>query len=547
MPPLLRSLGHRAPLLWLAAPYTAGLAAGRWSGVDLGWSNLAIALAAAVAAFCFSGKSPRAWGATLAVAMLFAGMATYARERARLPAWEELPPREARLSLRIDRVFPQGEFPRVAGLGTIVRAEEHLRELVGQRFYFSLAPRKNEPIPVRSAVISAVGVMVTLPRDPPADTFDGYLASAGINFRFTRGRILAEEKAPLAYYRFCAEAALRFKAILGEGIAQKRPALAGLLRAMMLGETHELSDEQRTLFMQSGTMHLFAISGLNIAVVAGGIQAVLLLLRLPRWARFAMGTAALWLFVDITGGSPSAVRAFVMAAFLQAAFVLRQPGNLLAALVASAFVVLLFAPLQAFGASFLMSYGIVAALLVLGLPLGETWLARWAPWRDLPEITWNGWQRTTSLAWQWIVMALAVGLATTLVSLLTSMQFFRLLTPGALFANLLLIPAAMAATLGGFCALLCGLVGFAWGASFCNHGAALMLLGIEWLVAQSVKLPGAFLPAHFSAPWIGLAALALLMATLLAGYAGNWQKARGGWWPPFAVVALALLLGVTFD
>lgn len=358
--------------------------------------------------------------------------------------------------------------------------------------------------------------------------------------------MLGEEKPAAPYFRFCARAAKRFKEILGRGIAEKRPALAGLLRAMMLGETHELSDEQHKLFMQSGTMHLFAISGLNIGVIATSLQALLLLLRLPSWARFAVGTALLWLFVDITGASPSAVRALVMAIFVQAALVLRRPANPLAALVASSAAVLLIAPLQVFSASFLMSYGIVAALLLLGLPLAEAWLARWTPWRDLPVSAWHWWQRRAAAAWRGAAMALAIGIATTLVSLLTGVQFFRLLTPGALVANLVLIPAAMAATLGGFAALLCGLVGFGPGVVLCNHASALVLLIIEGLVRLSVQLPGAFVPARFTTPWVGLASFSLLMAALLAGYAAGWRRERGGWWPPFAIVALALTLGVKF-
>jgi competence protein ComEC len=478
--------------------------------------------------------------------MFCTGIGLYARQRARLPSWDTLPAREARLALRIDRVFAQGDARKASGLATVLKADEHLRELRGQRLYFSLALGKAEAPPIRSAVMSTVGVLVTLPTHPPANTFDGYLASAGMNFRLTRGRIVAEEKPPHRYYRFCAAAAQRFKAILGQGIAQKRPALTALLRGMMLGETHELSDEQHALFMQSGTMHLFAISGLNIAVIAGAIQAGLLLLRLPRWARFAIGTALLWLFVDITGAAPSAVRAFIMAAFLQAAFVLRRPANPLAALVASALVVLLLSPLQMFSASFLMSYGIVVALLVLGLPLSDAWLERWKPWRHLPESTWAWWQRYAATAWRWLATAVAIGIATTLVSLLTSVQFFQLLTPGALLANLLLIPAAMAVTLGGFASLLCGLVGLKVGVVLCNHAAALVLLIIEGLVRQSVKLPGAFVPAQFAAPWIGTTALAALMVALVIGYATDWRRARGGWWPPFAIVALVLAFGINF-
>ena len=541
-----RSLGHRAPLLWLVLPFIAGLAAGKAGGMaSVGWA-LAVALGAAVVALAASWRAPRRWAPSLVVAMFFAGIASYALNRARLPAWEALPPREARISLQVDRVFASKESGRAAGLATVLRADEHLRDLAGQRIYFSLSLGRGETPPIRSAVVAAVGVLVTLPGNPPADTFDGYLASAGINFRLTRGRLVAAEDPANAYYRFCAQAAERFRRILNLGIVEKRPALAALLRGLMLGETHELSDEQRTVFMQSGTMHLFAISGLNIGVIAGILHALLTLGRMPRWPRFAIGVALLWLFVDITGASPSAVRAWAMAAFFQAAFVVERPANVLAGLVASAFAVLLIAPLQVFSASFLMSYTIVLALLVMGLPLGEAWLAQWSPWRDLPPATWRIWQRWINAGWHWMATALAIGTATMLVSLLTGVQYFRLLTPGALAANLVLIPAAMAVTLGGFASLMCGLVGLGAGAVLCNHAAALVLVIIEWLVHLSVAVPGAFFPARFAAPWVGPAALALLVATLLGGYAAGWRRNRGGWWPPFAVVALTLAFGMTF-
>ncbi len=541
-----RSLGHRAPLLWVVLPFIGGLAAGKAGLAAAPLVLLAIAAPAIGVALWSAARAPRLWAPAMIVSMFLAGAAAYGLHRVRLPAWDTLPAREAKLSLRVDRVFVSADAKRASGLATVLRGDEHLAELAGQRLYFSLTLRKGEAAPIRSAEVSAIGVIVTLPRNPPADTFDGYLAGAGMNFRLTRGRVLAEEQPALAYYRFCARAAAWCHATLGRGIAEKRPELAGLLRAMMLGTTHDLSDEQHTLFMQSGTMHLFAISGLNIGVIAAAIHALLLLLRLPTWARFALGAATLWLFVDITGASPSAVRAFAMAVFLQAAWVLRRPGNPVAALVASALAVLLLAPLQVFSASFLMSYAIVAALLVLGLPLADAWLERATPWRDLPKPAWRWWQHGLDYAWRTSIAAIAIGVATTLVSLITGLQFFRLLTPGALLANLVLIPAAMMATLGGFASLLCGLVGFGPGVVLCNHAAALVLLAIEWLVRAGVKIPGAFLPAQFVAPWIGPAALTVLIAALFAGYALRWKPRGGWWWPPFVVVTLVLLFGVNY-
>jgi len=539
-----RSLGHRAPLLWLVLPMFAGLALGQAREIAPPLWLLGGALAATAVALAATGR-PRVWAAAIGLAMVLAGAAGYALHRARLPAWDVLPPREARLALRIDRTFVPVDPRKASGLATVVRADGHLPELVGQKIYFSLTLGKGDAAPLRTTVVTTVGVLTTLPRQPPGNTFDGFLAGAGMNFRLTRGRVLAEERPATAYAQFCARAAARFKAILGLGIAVKRPELAGLLRAMMLGETHELSEAQHELFKQSGTMHLFAISGLNIAVIAGALQ--ILLLPLSRWpvVRFAFGATLLWLFVDITGAAPSAVRAFVMAVFLQAAFALWKPGSVLAALVASACVVLVMAPLQVFGASFVMSYGIVAALLLLGLPLGEAWSAWWSPAADLPKAAWRWRHHATDTAWRWLAAAVAVGAATTLVGLLTGVHYFGLLTPGALVTNLVLIPAAVVVTLAGFAALLAGLTGWSFGAVLCNHAAALVLLGIEQIVAWSVRVPGAFVPAKFAASWVGPVALAVLGAVLLAGYAADWRR-RSFFWAPFALVAVVLLLGVRF-
>jgi competence protein ComEC len=539
-----RSLGHRAPLLLLVLPMWVGLAVGQAGEIARPVPLLLSALVAAGVASTQT-RRPRLWAGALVLALVLAGMASYALHRARLPAWDALPPREARLALRIDRVFSSPDPKKSAGLATVVRSDEHLRELAGQRLYFSLALKKGEAAPLRSAVVNTVGVLTALPRQTDGDGFDSYLVGAGMNFRLTRGRVLAEEQAATGYAQFCARAAARFRAILGLGIEEKRPELAGLLRAMMLGETHELSEEQHVLFKQSGTMHLFAISGLNIAVIAGALQ--MLLWPLRRWpvVRFAVGTTLLWLFVDITGAAPSAVRAFVMAVFLQAAWVLLKPGSVFAALVASAALVLVVAPFQVFGASFVMSYGIVAALLLLGLPLGEAWIERWSPAKDLPQAAWRWWHHAASAAWRWLAAAVAVGLATTLVGLLTGVHYFGLLTPGALVTNLALIPAAMVVTLGGFAALVCGLAGWAGGAGLCNHAAALVFLGIERGVGQSVKIPGAFVSAHFAADWVGPAMLTLLGAVLLAGYAAGWRR-RIFYWAPFALVAAGLVFGMRF-
>ncbi|HXA14459.1 MAG TPA: ComEC/Rec2 family competence protein [Opitutaceae bacterium] len=540
-----RCLGHRAPLLWLLLPFLAGISLGRLveATPTAAWL-LAGALATALAAIFLAKRNPVAWAVALSIAMFLAGRADYALHARRLPGWDSLPPREARLSLRVERVFSAINPKRTSGLAVIVSADSPLEELAGQRVYFSLTRPAGADTPLHSAVVSAAGLIQAVPRHPAADSFDDYLANTGLGFKFTRGRLLAEEKPAGAYYRFCARAQEKFSAILGAGIAAKRPELAGILRAMMLSQKYELSSGQKELFMQSGTMHFFAISGLHIGVIASVLQALLALLRLPQWARFVAGTALLWLYVDITGASPSAERALVMMIFMQAALVLRWPGNPLAALVASAFVVLLAQPRELFSASFQMSYCVVTTLLLLGLPLGEMLRERCKLFPQLPKVSLTWRQRLAVASLDKILAALGLGVATALVAAVTGIAFFRLFTPGALAANLGLIPLAMFAIFAGFISLLCGLAGLLPASVLFNHAAALILALIQWLIGAFVKMPGAYWPAAFKAGWWADLVLAALLAACLAGYAARWR--HGTVWAPFALVATAMIFVVKF-
>ena len=144
-----RSLGHRAPLLWLVLPFCGGLSAAKVTELqNVSWP-LAGALAAAAFAICSSGSATWRWAGAVLASMVLAGAASYTLHRARLPAWDSLPAREARLSLRIDRLFVQADPRRVTGLGTISRSSDHLGDLLGQRIYFSFSLRKGDRLPGR--------------------------------------------------------------------------------------------------------------------------------------------------------------------------------------------------------------------------------------------------------------------------------------------------------------------------------------------------------------------------------------------------------------
>ena len=80
-----------------------------------------------------------------------------------------------------------------------------------------------------------------------------------------------------------------------------------------------------------------------------------------------------------------------------------------------------------------------------------------------------------------------------------------------------------------------------------NHAALTMLVAIDALIRAGVRVPGGWWPAQWRTAWAAPMALALLLlAAVLAGYAMGWRHEQGGWCPPFAAAALALMLGVAF-
>ena len=538
-------LAQRAPLLWILLPWMAGLVVGHL-GIE-GVSQVAcLAVAWVMVLGAFGVEHRGGWVLLLGGGVAALGVVRYDLARQRLPEWEGRPSREARLVVEVTRRFAGGEDPRkVSGLGVVTSTDPHLRSLVGQRIYFSARLPRNEMRPVRSAAVEVRGQLEVLPRNPSPATFEGFLAGAGINFKLSRARIVRTQRPATTYWQWCDTVQARMSEAVGWGV-EAHPEWVGILRAMVLGQQSELSEAQSDGFAQSGTLHLFSISGLHVTVIALALGGLLSLCRFPLAVNVVVVLGLLWLYVDITGRVPSAVRAFFMIFLFKMAKVVRAPSNPVSTLVVSALVVLIIEPVQLFSASFQMSYGIVAALLLLGLPLANAWEEKSRLFRGLPVVSWKPVHHLLDHARRSLVSAAAIGVATLPVSAVAGVLYFGLFTPGALLANLVVIPAASLALLGGFGSIVATFVGEPTLALLFNRAAVLMLGLIEQVTAWFVTLPGVFLRVQFRAPWMGFLTFALLIGLLLGGFQRSWSPRIGGFWLPFVVTALALIFLVTF-
>lgn len=84
-----------------------------------------------------------------------------------------------------------------------------------------------------------------------------------------------------------------------------------LMEGLILGERSALSGELRQSFMDTGTVHLVTIGGYHVALVSEWILAILQFL--PTVLAAGAGLAGICLYVLLTGGSQTTIRAGIMA------------------------------------------------------------------------------------------------------------------------------------------------------------------------------------------------------------------------------------------
>lgn len=156
---------------------------------------------------------------------------------------------------------------------------------------------------------------------------------------------------------------------------------AGLLPGLVVGDTSAVPAQVQREFKDSGLSHLMAVSGSNLAVVAGAVLLLLRVLRVgPRLSAVVAGLALVG-FVILTGGEPSVLRAGVMGAVGLLALALGRQRSVLPALAVAVCVLVIYDPAMAvnfgFALSVLATAGLVllaprmvAAMTLRGLPPG---------------------------------------------------------------------------------------------------------------------------------------------------------------------------------
>ncbi|MFA4944669.1 MAG: ComEC/Rec2 family competence protein [Lentisphaeria bacterium] len=157
-------------------------------------------------------------------------------------------------------------------------------------------------------------------------------------------------------------------AILARVTRHLSPETAAFPAAILFGGDGRLDPDARATYVNSGTIHIFSVSGLHVAILASLLLPALRLLALPfRW-RHALLPPLLLLYVLTTGAEPAACRAWVMISVWAGARAWLQPSLPLNTLAVAALLLLAWNPLNLFRTGFQFSF-ILVFFLILGWPL----------------------------------------------------------------------------------------------------------------------------------------------------------------------------------
>ena len=283
------------------------------------------------------------------------------------------------------------------------------------------------------------------PRNPGEFDMRAYLARRDVKNLFIvrypeNGRILAPGSG-FSILRAAARSREWMQRMLSRDL-EDSPDVVGLICGTSLGLRHQTHDDIEEPFQQTGTLHLFAVAGLHVGIVARLLWTFAMVLRLPRKVATALIIPLLFFYAAITGLHTASVRAAVMSALLLGGIFFDRKVLALNSLAAAAFLILLFDSNQLFTSGFQLSFAVVGAIVLLADPMFVRFERIVAPDPFLPRLLLSRLRRFFAAVGRGLARAASVSLAAWIGSLLLIYWYFYLVTPVSLFANLVVVPIA---------------------------------------------------------------------------------------------------------
>ncbi len=157
---------------------------------------------------------------------------------------------------------------------------------------------------------------------------------------------------------------------------------------LILGEKSQFDQSLRQSFVDTGTIHVVALSGYNVTIVAEWFMK--LFKFLPQHLGIGAGILLIWLFVLMTGGSSTAIRAGIMATLALVARATGRNYDVARALILAGVAMILINPfVLVFDVSFQLSFIATIAVIFLAPRIEKyfMWVTDKFELRDIVSVT----------------------------------------------------------------------------------------------------------------------------------------------------------------
>src|SRR5690606_20133659 len=190
-----------------------------------------------------------------------------------------------------------------------------------------------------------------------------------------------------------------------------------------LADRSEINYETKTEFINSGVIHVLAVSGLHVGYIL--IIVVFIFGRFGVYTRASLTIIALLFFMLLTGASPSVTRATIMSIVIIIAFLTNRSTNIINSISLAAIIILIIDPNELFNPGFQLSFSAVLSIGII-----------------YPIIQRSVYKFRIKHKWiEYIVLFAAVSLSAQIGTLPFTLAYFSKLSVIALLTNLIVIPS----------------------------------------------------------------------------------------------------------
>jgi competence protein ComEC len=224
------------------------------------------------------------------------------------------------------------------------------------------------------------------------------------------------------------------------------PSAFAVISALTMGDKSYLDAELKSAYVNSGTVHLLAVSGMHVALLFWLLQQItrpIMLWRRGKFIRTAFVLVVIWIYALVTGLTPSVVRASVMFSFWMLGDTGNRSVNIYNTLSASALLLLIINPQTLFEVGFQLSYMAVLGIVVFYKDIHNLFLFR-------------------NPAAKYIWSLISVSLSAQLFTLPLTLYYFQQFPNYFLLSNIIALPLATIILYGSIFALILAPLKFLW-------------------------------------------------------------------------------------